>query len=404
VISSDSFFRRTETLRRCRTRDVRRNGHVAAATALLVGGAEINSKSMLGVSPLQLAAQHDQPTIAKLLLDHGANVDQRSTSDGAAALYHAASAGFGAVVAALLEGGAAVDLRQQRSGATSLFVASGGGHYEIVSALLAAGADVDAAADDGSTPLLAAVSQHHPAVVDLLLRQRPNLELAGPDGQTALLVAAAGDGATALKLLAAGASVDARVLSSGATALHLAARLGDGALVTALVQYGADVAAQCGETMAGAGPLYVAAASPDGYHALLALLDAGADPDAVLGGPTYDTPLLAAVERGDAASVKALLSEETDDGPFTRAGADLGSKTSSLHQAPLLLAVARGHVSVARALLNAGANCALLVAKSRDASVPPDNLLDVARARRDHGMLQLLSAHGDDCDVSVQDM
>jgi len=83
---------------------------------------------------------------------------------------------------------------------------------------------------------------------------------------------------------------------------------------------------------------------------------------------------------------------------------DVGARTSSLHQSPLLLAVARGHAAAVAALLDAGANCAVLVATSRDPAATPDNLLDIARARRDHDTLQLLMAHADACDVSAADL
>ena len=45
----------------------------------------------------------------------------------------------------------------------------------------------------------------------------------------------------------------------------------------------------------------------------------------------------------------------------------------------------------------------MLVATSRDPAKPPNNLLDIARARRDFDMLTLLAARGDDCDVRMED-
>jgi len=35
---------------------------------------------------------------------------------------------------------------------------------------------------------------------------------------------------------------------------------------------------------------------------------------------------------------------------------------------------------------------------------PPENLIDVARHRRDHAMLQLLVKNEEACDVSLEDM
>ena len=56
----------------------------------------------------------------------------------------------------------------------------------------------------------------------------------------------------------------------------------------------------------------------------------------------------------------------------------------------------------AAALLEAGANCAMLVAARP--GEPPENLLDVARSKRDHAMLQLLVANEEACDVGLEDM
>ena len=59
--------------------------------------------------------------------------------------------------------------------------------------------------------------------------------------------------------------------------------------------------------------------------------------------------------------VRALLSEEAE-APVRTADPNKGAPSSSVRQAPLLLAVARGRVDAAAALLEAGANCAMLVA------------------------------------------
>ena len=46
--------------------------------------------------------------------------------------------------------------------------------------------------------------------------------------------------------------------------------------------------------------------------------------------------------------------------------------------------------------------CAMLVAARP--GEPPENLLDVARSKRDHAMLQLLVANEEACDVGLEDM
>ena len=145
-------------------------------------------------------------------------------------------------------------------------------------------------------------------------------------------------------------------------------------------------------------PLYVAA-TRGATSAAVALLDAGADPD--LAVDNGETPLLAAIEGDFIQVVRALLSEEAE-APVRTADPNKGTQSSSVRQAPLLLAVARGRVDAAAALLEAGANCAMLVA-SRPGE-PPENLINVARSKRDHAMLQLLVKNEEACDVSLEDM
>ncbi|KAH8075145.1 hypothetical protein JL721_1140 [Aureococcus anophagefferens] len=162
------------------------NGHAAAAR--LDAGAAVDAGfSMVGVSPLHLAAQYDRPDVAALLLDRGAAVDARSlNADGASALY-AAGAGFRKVADVLLARGADADAGQRRSGASPLLVAAGAGHLAIVTRLLAAGAAVSHAADDGATPLHVAASQGHLDILTALLAKgAPTAARSGADGQTPL--------------------------------------------------------------------------------------------------------------------------------------------------------------------------------------------------------------------------
>ena len=114
------------------------------------------------------------------------------------------------------------------------------------------------------------------------------------------------------------------------------------------------------------------------------------------------TPLLMAIERSDTLLVRALLSKETEP-PGRAADPDKGSGPGSVSQAPLLYAVARSRgASIVESLLEAGANCAILVASSKRPK-EADNLLDIARDRRDYDTLQLLLEYPD-CDVHLDDL
>ncbi|KAH8076983.1 hypothetical protein JL720_10284 [Aureococcus anophagefferens] len=380
------------------------NGHAAAARALLDAGAAVDAGfSMVGVSPLHLAAQYDRPDVAALLLDRGAAVDARSlNADGASALYYAAGAGFRKVVDVLLARGADADAGQRRSGASPLLVAAGAGHLAIVTRLLAAGAAVSHARTTARRLSVAASQGHLDILTALLAKGAPTAARSGADGQTPLHLAVGGDPKLIDALVKAGADAGR---DGGRRPARGAAPRGEerqrrGRAGSAQGRRGRRRALRRGHARRdGALRRRVGGA----FGAAVALLDAGADPDAALDGPSRDTPLLAAVNRGDAPLVRALLSAETEPPAAGPADPDLGSAASSLHQSPILLAVVRGHADVAAALLDAGCNCGVLVATSRDPAKPPDNLLDIARARRDFDMLNLLAARGDDCDVRMED-
>lgn len=390
------------------------NGKVEAARALLAGGADPDAGfSMLGVSPLHLAAQYDRVEVARVLLEAGASVDAPSkNADGAPALYYAAGAGFIDVVEALLDAGAHVDARQRRSNATPLLYAIAANREKVASTLVRRGADIEAAADDGVRPLHAAATAGHRRLVQTLLKQGADVEARGHDDATPVL--ATTDGRIALDLLEAGADPAATTKAASANLLHLAARRADTSLVKELVARRPDlIDVRC--TYNDATPLYLAVIADDvpldhQQQTAATLLDAGADPDAHMAD--LNTALLAAVARNNSALVRTILSRETE--PPGRAGnPDLGAISpgpffqrrppSQLHQAPILLAVARGFTSVVEALLDAGANCAILVQTTRDWLRPPDNLVDIARAKRDHDTLQLLLRHHEDCDVHQEE-
>ena len=319
--------------------------------------------------------------------------------------FHAAGRGALATVRVLLKRGCDPDGAARASGAAPLHAAVTAGNRAIVEALLEAGADVERADDQRATPLHAAAAAGDLNTTKLVYTKRVR-DARGPDGATPLLVAAQrGANRVAVFLLDRGADPNCTLASSGAAALHLAAAQGDDVLVKKLVEAGAAVDMRGGDELEEATPLYAACSvrnpGEGQFRAAVALLDAGADPNLGLGPPTSDTPLLAAVATGFTNAARALLSDEAEVPSRGPADADLGSKRSSVHQAPLLLAVVRGRAQIAAALLDAGANCGILVATA--AGALPDNLLALARARRDHDTLQVLVGEGERCDVAYEE-
>lgn len=83
-----------------------RKGDVAAVTALLDKGADVNAKFRYGTTALFKAAERGNAEIAKVLLDHGADVDVKDTFYHASAMSWALDNNHYDVVRLLLQKGA----------------------------------------------------------------------------------------------------------------------------------------------------------------------------------------------------------------------------------------------------------------------------------------------------------
>ena len=233
-----------------------REGFVAAAQALLKGGADINLPDPDGTTPLVLALTNGQWDMARSLIESGANVNDWDFW-GQSPLYMAVDmnilpAGFRVelprmdeatgldIIRLLLAKGAnpnaQLKLRppyrnavQDRgadgaliAGATPLMRAAAGGDVPALKLLLAAGAKVDLPNEDGATPLMAAVSA------------------AGTRGRNKTEEQAL----EAVKLLrAAGANVNTRDVR-GMTAAHSAAFRGWNSMLKELAASGANLDAR----------------------------------------------------------------------------------------------------------------------------------------------------------------
>jgi ankyrin repeat protein len=125
--------------------DAARKGDEAKVTALLEANPElVFSRDKFGNTPLHLAAEHDQPAVAALLLANGADVNARNIDENRAPAV-------------------------TNAGETPLGLALLSYHHkEMVELLLTHGADVNMLSG-GVPPLYRAVQRDLPADVELLL-------------------------------------------------------------------------------------------------------------------------------------------------------------------------------------------------------------------------------------------
>jgi ankyrin repeat protein len=318
---------------------VARTGNVESAKLLLSHGAKINAiEQWGGQSALMWAAAQSQPEMVKLLVAKGADVNARSavrdwqrrvTAEGRpknmnhggfTPLLFAAREGCVACVKALLKGRADINL-QDPDGLTPLVLALTNMRFDLAAVLISSGADVNRWDFWGRTPLYSAVDLN-----TLPRGGRPDLP--STDSTTGLQIEE--------MLLKAGANPNIQlilrppyrngvfdrggdqVISTGATPLLVAAKIGDTASIALLLKYHADINLP---TATGVTPVMAAAGmghsfnptrgrfktDDDAAASVKLLVDAGAKIDAhAMDGLT---PLHAAAEHGWNDTVKLLVSD-----------------------------------------------------------------------------------------------
>lgn len=178
------------------------------ARMLLARGAEIDHVSEAGLSALHVAALHGSTAVTTILLEFGADIELRSDGDDTP-LHLAALMDEASVVEVLLEAGAIVDARNGRGRTPLLIALRREQNEEIAEMLIANGADVNARDyEDGAPPLrLAQTTQS----IRMLLEAGADVHLADRMGRTplheGLPLRSLGAGKTRL-LIEAGADVN----------------------------------------------------------------------------------------------------------------------------------------------------------------------------------------------------
>jgi len=145
-------------------------GETDIARALIIRGkAEVKKVAQNGASPILLACMRGNEEIVNLLLENKKLEIDNKLSSGVGALHLAAASGNKAVVDGLIAtkkiGVDTIDA----SGSTALYVAAQSGYLDITKSLVKAGARFNLAANQGATPLYAATDRNHDEVVDFLL-------------------------------------------------------------------------------------------------------------------------------------------------------------------------------------------------------------------------------------------
>ena len=215
---------------------VARTGRADAVRLLLDRGADPNrAEGWRGQTALMWAAAEDNLAAAEALLAGGANVHERSTG-GFSPLTFAVRAGHLDMTRLLVAAGASPE-ETLFDGTSALVLATRNGHYELGAYLLDAGADPNAD-DQGWT-----------ALHEIKWTRRPNLGFNNPPP---LVTGSTSDLEFVRTLAAHGADLDARMTKEpnnlyrnvlnriGSTPFLLAAKAADVELMRLLVELGAD--------------------------------------------------------------------------------------------------------------------------------------------------------------------
>ena len=141
-------------------------GNIEAVKQHLADGVDVNSKSDIGRTPLDVAIAFKQPLITDLLRKHGGKT--RDELKAAESIEAAAELGNIEAVKQHLDDGTEVNAKDG-TGRTPLHWAAWVGHKEIAELLIENGADVNAKDEEDFTPLHHAAWVDHKEIAELLI-------------------------------------------------------------------------------------------------------------------------------------------------------------------------------------------------------------------------------------------
>ncbi len=238
-----------------------RAGNLGAVTALMNHGADVNARETYrGQTALMWAAAERHAAVVAALLDHGADWKIRSferpteipklsaassitpmARGGLSALHFAAREGDSETVRVLLDHGADINQRDG-DGSTALVVALLNKHYAFAKFLLDHGADPNVADNRGMAPLYAAIESRNQDYSALPSRKDEEPAGASLEAIRAVLAHGADLNAQLTKNLPGKSGMDSgdTTLDAGTTPLMRAARSGDAAVMKILLDRGAN--------------------------------------------------------------------------------------------------------------------------------------------------------------------
>jgi len=217
----------------------------------IADGADVNVKDDEGISALYYAAGDAEDKIVKILIDNGANVDEKSPKYGTTPLMSAIDRGKSeqriAIVTLLIERGADVNAKSKTLEQTPLIHAAQYNQKTITKILIDNGADVSAKDKNWKTPLDYAAKMGHKEIVAILRKHDAKesedfILVQNAKANKALIDAARSGNLQEVKQhLEKGADVNAKDKSFQWTLLQWAISRGHKEVAKLLISKGADV-------------------------------------------------------------------------------------------------------------------------------------------------------------------
>ncbi|KAL9120877.1 MAG: hypothetical protein Q9187_002567 [Circinaria calcarea] len=299
-----------------------------------------------GVNALWVAAMFGLEKVVLSLLDKGISVGKANGGCfyhdnliGSKPLHGAALTGELAIARLLIEHQADIEATNAR-GETALHVAASKGHEGIIGFLLERGANIDTQDSDNYTPLARGVISSRLAAARILLEHNANTEVKLKNDETLLCFAAQwGESAMVKVLLEHNANIEAKNADGDTPLYCAAARSNCVEVVQVLLEHNANVEAK---NMRGWTPL-LCAVRRDIVEAVQLLLEHNANTKAKF--ENDKTPLRYAAQRRKSAMVKVLLEHN----------ANIEAKNAD-GDTPLLCAAQFGYGEVVQILLEHNAN------------------------------------------------
>lgn len=212
-------------------------GYPSEVLRLLNLGADPNTKTYEGITPLMYAVQNGDLTSARILVLNGADVHHKPW-DGASAIIAASRYNFLDIADFLLRNGANVN-DQDNEGASPLLYAAGYYYVELCDLLLQNGANPEIRDKEGTTPIMAAAYGGNPDIIDRLMQYNANINQGDSEGTTALMIAAQNGDTTMIGILNGWGAELNQLNKQGYTALDIAIKNGHGDAARQILSLGA---------------------------------------------------------------------------------------------------------------------------------------------------------------------